>query len=93
MGERFEDLGHGERVVEEDEALAHLNVVRLFQTPVQFNETAEEFAPVVAILDQGHGHAEGVREHAVHIGLERKTTRTGNNKDVILFFWSLLLLI
>lgn len=51
MDELVEDVGHGERVVEEDEALAHAHVIGSRQLSVHVDEAAEDDVAELAVLE------------------------------------------
>lgn len=66
-GQAVQDLRHGQRILEEDQALHHVHVVGHGQASVQADQAAQHSVAESAILDQTHRHLEGVRQHAVNV--------------------------
>lgn len=64
-----EDVRHGEGLLQEYQALAHLDVVGGGEAPVEADQGLQELAPVVPLLDEGHDDPKGVGEHVTHLGV------------------------
>ena len=67
--EFLQHLRHRARIVEEDETLTHVDVVGRGQVAVELDERAQHRVAELAVLNERHGHGEGVLQHTSHVVL------------------------
>lgn len=77
-----EDVGHGQRVVEEDEALAHRHVVGRLQTAVELHQAAQHYVTELPVLQKLQTHLQTVVEHAPNVALRESSPSERENISI-----------